>query len=50
MTSLFGLHLGHFKAALHKMEVSNIHRIMLLIPFMIAQVPTRWQKIVPTMV
>ena len=49
MTSPFGLHLGYFKAALHEKKVLNVHRIMLLIPFMIARVPIRWRKTVQTM-
>ena len=48
-TSPFGLHLGHFKAALQKNPVLNVHRIMLLIPFVISRVPIRWRKTVQTM-
>ena len=33
VTSPFGLHIGHFKAALTNPEILNVHRIMLLLPF-----------------
>ena len=49
VTSPFGLHIGHFKAALQKEEILNVHRIMLLIPFQTAIVPHRWKKTVQTM-
>ncbi len=49
VTSPFGLHVGHFKAALQKEEILNVHRIMLLIPFQTALVPHRWKKTVQTM-
>lgn len=49
VTSPFGLHIGHFKAALKHKQILNIHRIMLMIPFQTALVPTRWKKTVQTM-
>ena len=48
-TSPFGLHIGHYKAALQKDHIINVHRIMLLIPFQTALVPNRWKKTVQTM-
>ena len=49
VTSPFGLHLGHYKSALQEQQILEVHRIMLLIPFKIAKVPTRWRKTVQTM-
>ena len=48
-TSPYGLHVGHFKAALQNDDIMNVHRIMLLIPFQTAIVPHRWKKTVQTM-
>ena len=48
-TSPFRLHIGHYKAALQKDHIINVHRIMLLIPFQTALVPNRWKKTVQTM-
>ena len=49
VTSPFGLHVGHFKAATQQDEILNVHRIMLLLPFQTALVPNRWKKTVQTM-
>ena len=49
VTSPFGLHVGHFKAALQNVKILNVHRIMLLLPFQTALVPHRWKKTVQTM-
>ena len=49
VTSPFGLHVGHYKAALQNEKILNVHRIMLLIPFQTALVPQRWKKTVQTM-
>ncbi len=49
VTSPFGLHIGHYKAALQNKNILNVHRIMLLIPFQTAVVPSRWKKTVQTM-
>ena len=49
VTSPFGLHVGHFKAAVQREEILNVHRIMLLIPFQTSLVPYRWKKTVQTM-
>ena len=49
-TSPFGLHIGHYKAALQKEEILNVHRILLLLPFQTAIVPHRWKRTVQTMI
>ena len=49
VTSPFVLHVGHFKAAVQRPDILNVHRIMLLIPFQTALVPYRWRKTVQTM-
>ena len=49
VTSPHGLHVGHYKAALYKLSILNVHRILLLIPFKIGLVPTRWRRTVQTM-
>ncbi len=49
VTSPFGLHIGHFKAAIEKPDILNVHRIMLLIPFQTGLVPNRWKKTVQMM-
>jgi len=49
VTSPFGLHVGHFKAAIQHDGILNVHRLMLLIPFQTALVPYRWKKTVQTM-
>ena len=49
VTSPFGLHIGHYKAALQSKQILNVHRILLLIPFQTAVVPNRWKKTVQTM-
>ena len=50
VTSPYGLHVGHYKAALHKLNILNVHRILLLIPFKLGLVPGRWQTTVQTMI
>ncbi len=49
VTSPHGLHVDHYKAALHKPAILNVHRILLLIPFKIGLVPKRWRRTVQTM-
>ena len=49
VTSPFGLHVGHYKAALHKLNILNVHCILLLIPFKTGIVPGRWRHTVQTM-
>ena len=46
VTSPFGLHIGHYKSVLGKEEsdILDVHRIMLLIPFLYAMVPERWAQ------
>jgi len=39
VTSPFGLHIGHFKAAVENEEVLDVHRIMLILPFQMALAP-----------
>lgn len=51
VTSPYGLHVGHYKAALHKLNILNVHQILLLILFKIGLVLViRWRKIVQTMI
>ena len=49
VTSPFGLHVGHYKAALQQEEILNVHRLLLLIPFQTGLVPYRWKKTVQTL-
>ena len=49
VTSPYGLHIGHYKASLHKLSILNVHRILLLIPFKTGMVPSRWRRTVQTM-
>ena len=51
VTSPFGLHIGHYKSALQQeaQEILDVHRIMMIIPFRFAMVPTRWAKTVQIM-
>ena len=49
LTSPFGLHVGHYKAALQQEEILNVHRLLLLIPFQTGLVPYRWKKTVQTL-
>ena len=49
VTSPFGLHVGHYKAALQHAEILNVHRLLLLIPFQTGIVPHRWKKTVQTL-
>ena len=49
VTSPFGLHVGHYKAALSHLGILNVHRCLLLIPFKTGFVPTRWRRTVQTM-
>ena len=49
VTSPFGLHIGHYKAALHNYKILNVHRALLLIPFKTGMVPSRWRRTVQTM-
>ena len=49
VTSPFGLHVGHYKAATYKLKVLEVHRVLLLIPFLTGKVPVRWRRTVQTM-
>ncbi len=49
VTSPFGLHVGHYKAACQNDLILNVHRIMRLLPFQTGLVPNRWRKTVQTM-
>ena len=42
--------MGHYKAATNKPNILNVHRILLLIPFMTGMVPVRWRRTVQTMI
>ena len=49
VTSPFDLYIGHYKAALCKPRILNVHRVLLLIPFKTGMVPVRWRCTVQTM-
>ena len=49
VTSPFGLHIGHYKAALMNQKILEVHRVLLLIPFLTGIVPRRWRRTVQTM-
>ena len=49
VTSPFGLHVGHYKAATYKLNILDVHRTLLLIPFQTGMVPVRWRRTVQTM-
>ena len=49
VTSPFGLHIGHYKAALFNIAILEVHRVLLLIPFITGIVPKRWRRTVQTM-
>ena len=48
VTSPFGLHIGHFRSALHAdvSDILDVHRIMLVLPFRFAMIPDRWARTV----
>ena len=48
VTSPFGLHIGHYRSSLQieAVDILDIHRKMMLIPFKFAMVPQRWAKTV----
>ena len=50
VTSPYGLHVGHYKAAILSPKILEVHRVLLLIPFQLGMVPTRWQRTVQTMI
>ena len=50
VTSPYGLHVGHYKAATLHPKILNVHRLLLLIPFQTGLVPTRWRRTVQTMI
>ena len=49
VTSPFGLHVGHYKAALFNPRILEVHRVLLLIPFQTGIVPRRWRRTVQSM-
>ena len=49
VTSPFGLHIGHYKAATQNLKILEVHRRLLVIPFQIGLVPRRWRRTVQTM-
>ena len=50
VTSPYGLHIGHYKAAVHQLKILEVHRILLVIPFKTGRVPSRWRRTVQTMI
>ena len=48
--SIYGLHVGHYKAAILSPKILEVHRLLLLIPFQLGMVPARWQRTVQTMI
>lgn len=50
VTSPYGLHVGHYKAATFNMKILNVHGILLLIPFQTGLVPERWRRTAQTMI
>ena len=44
MTSPYGLHVGHYKAAIFCPSILEVDRILLLIPFKLGMVPERWRQ------
>jgi len=48
-TSPFGLHIGHYKIACDDDEILEIHRKLLLLPFIHCFVPDRWTSTVQCM-
>ena len=48
-TSPFGLHIGHYKIACGDDEILEIHRRLLILPFMYCFVPDRWTSTVQCM-
>ncbi len=49
VTLPFGLHVGHYKAAVNKLNILQVHRTLLLILFQTGMVPVRWKRTVQTM-
>ena len=49
VTSPYGLHVGHYKVAVSYPSILEVHRILLLIPFMLGMVPERWRRTVQIM-
>ena len=48
-TSPYGLHIGHYKAALEDLEILNLHMQLMIIPFKFGFAPKRWCKTVQIM-
>ena len=48
VTSPFGLHVGHYKAAMLNLKILEVHRRLLLTPVQTGQVPKRWTCTVQT--
>ena len=49
VTSPYGLHVGHYKSATYNLKVLEVHRVLLLIPFLTGMAPIRWRRTVQTM-
>ena len=49
VTSPFGLHVGHYKAALYNLWILEVHRVLLLVPFQTGIAPRRWRRTVQLM-
>ena len=49
VTSPFGLHIGHYKAACDNEDILEVHRLLLCLPFIYGFVPDRWNATVQLM-
>ena len=49
MTSPYGLHIGHYKAAMKNDDILSVHMSLMVIPFEFSFAPIRWRKTVQLM-